>query len=101
MNRGRVTVAVEQAEVAPDLDSALERTAAGVREAQAAWAQLVVFPETWIPGYPVHGPRPGRRVGGDHDAGPARARRPSSGGRDSATAQRPSAESAGPEPRGQ
>ena len=53
MSGGRVTVAVVQAEVAPDLGSALERTAAGVREARAAGAALVVFPETWIPGYPA------------------------------------------------
>ena len=49
----RVTVAVVQAEVAPDLAGALERTAAGVHEARAAGAALVVFPETWIPGYPA------------------------------------------------
>jgi predicted amidohydrolase len=49
----RVTVAVVQTEVAPDLAGALERTAAGVREARAAGAALVVFPETWIPGYPA------------------------------------------------
>ena len=53
MSAARVTVAVVQAEVAPDLAAALERTAAGVREARAAGASLVVFPETWIPGYPA------------------------------------------------
>lgn len=53
MSAGRVTVAIVQAEVAPDLASALARTAEGVREARAAGASLVVFPETWIPGYPA------------------------------------------------
>ena len=53
MSPNRVMVAVVQAEVAPDLPSALERTAGGVREARDAGAQLVVFPETWIPGYPA------------------------------------------------
>ncbi len=49
----RLGVAIVQAEVAPDLDGALERTSAGIREAGAAGASLVVFPETWIPGYPA------------------------------------------------
>jgi predicted amidohydrolase len=53
MSAARVTAAIVQAEVAPDLDSALARTAQGVREARAAGASLVVFPETWIPGYPA------------------------------------------------
>ena len=46
-------VAVIQAEIAPDLPSGLSRTAALTREAAAAGARLVVFPETWLPGYPV------------------------------------------------
>ncbi|GJG86729.1 nitrilase [Gemmatimonadetes bacterium T265] len=45
--------AVVQAEVAPDLDSGLARTAALAREAADAGATLVVFPETWLPGYPA------------------------------------------------
>lgn len=49
----RVVVAIAQAEVAPDLASALQRTADNVKGAAAAGAQLVVFPETWIPGYPA------------------------------------------------
>ncbi len=53
MSASRVTVAVVQAEVAADLPSALERTAAGVREARRTGATLVAFPETWIPGYPA------------------------------------------------
>ncbi len=46
-------VAVVQAEVAPDLASGLERTADLARDAKQAGAALVVFPETWLPGYPV------------------------------------------------
>jgi predicted amidohydrolase len=49
----KCTVAVVQAEVAPDVASALERTAALVGEATRAGAELIVFPETWIPGYPA------------------------------------------------
>ncbi len=49
----RITVAVVQAEVGPDLTSPLELTSEGVHAARAAGAQLVVFPETWIPGYPA------------------------------------------------
>ena len=49
----RTTAAIVQAEVAPDLATALARTAEGVRDARAAGASLVVFPETWIPGYPA------------------------------------------------
>lgn len=48
-----VPVAVVQAEVAPTLESALDRTEKLVQEAAASGAQLVVFPETWIPGYPA------------------------------------------------
>ena len=53
MTPDRITAAIVQAEVAADLPSALERTAEGVREAAHAGATLVVFPETWIPGYPA------------------------------------------------
>jgi predicted amidohydrolase len=49
----RVIAAIVQAEVAPDLSAALARTAVGVHQARAAGATLVVFPETWIPGYPA------------------------------------------------
>lgn len=46
-------VAVVQAEVAATLAEGLERTAALTREAAAGGAALVVFPETWLPGYPA------------------------------------------------
>lgn len=46
-------VAIIQAEVAPDLSSALDLTAALAKSAAAAGAELIVFPETWIPGYPA------------------------------------------------
>jgi predicted amidohydrolase len=48
-----ITVAIVQAEVAPDLSVALERTSALAAKAASEGAQLVVFPETWIPGYPA------------------------------------------------
>jgi predicted amidohydrolase len=48
-----VKVAVVQAEVAPDLASGLERTRELAERAAGMGAKLVVFPETWLPGYPV------------------------------------------------
>ncbi|MEJ7813459.1 MAG: carbon-nitrogen hydrolase family protein [Gemmatimonadaceae bacterium] len=48
-----IRVAVVQAEVAPDLERALERTAELARSAADGGAQLIAFPETWIPGYPA------------------------------------------------
>lgn len=48
-----ITVALVQAEVAPTLDAALERTHALAAEAAAGGAALIAFPETWIPGYPA------------------------------------------------
>lgn len=53
MSTRRVSVAVVQEEVAPDIDAALDRTAQGVRAAAAAGARVVVFPESWLPGYPA------------------------------------------------
>ena len=50
---GTVNVAVVQAEVAPDLASAMSRTEALARDAKQGGADLVVFPETWLPGYPI------------------------------------------------
>lgn len=46
-------VAVIQAEVAPDLASGLDRTRELTGEAARDGAMLVVFPETWLPGYPA------------------------------------------------
>lgn len=46
-------VAVVQAEVAEDLASGVEQTAALAADAARHGAQLVVFPETWLPGYPI------------------------------------------------
>ncbi len=47
------TVAVVQDEAASDLAAGLRRTADLTAQAAAAGARLVVFPETWLPGYPV------------------------------------------------
>ena len=52
--RNRKTIAaIVQAEVAPDLDACLDLTRAKALEAAAKGAELIVFPETWIPGYPA------------------------------------------------
>ena len=48
-----VRVAIAQAEVAPDLAGGLERTRALAKKAANGGAQLVAFPETWLPGYPA------------------------------------------------
>ncbi len=48
-----VRVAVVQAEIAGDLAEGIEKTASLVREATAEGAQIIVFPETWLPGYPA------------------------------------------------
>jgi nitrilase len=53
MRSSKVKAAIVQAEVATSLDEGLELTRAKALEAAAAGAQLVVFPETWIPGYPA------------------------------------------------
>src|SRR5450756_697647 len=37
-----------------DLDGAVEKTVRYIGEAASAGAKLIVFPETWIPGYPFH-----------------------------------------------
>jgi predicted amidohydrolase len=44
---------VVQAEVAPDLERGLARTRELTKAAADRGATLVVFPETWIPGYPA------------------------------------------------
>jgi predicted amidohydrolase len=48
-----VRVAVVQAEVAPDLEGGLARTRELTEAAADEGATLVVFPETWLPGYPA------------------------------------------------
>lgn len=53
MRTRRITAAVVQAEVAPDLETGLERTREQAREAARSGAELIVFPETWLPGYPA------------------------------------------------
>ncbi|HEV2734232.1 MAG TPA: carbon-nitrogen hydrolase family protein [Longimicrobiaceae bacterium] len=53
MGGRRLTAAIVQAEVAPDLEGGLERTRELALEAARSGAELVVFPETWIPGYPA------------------------------------------------
>ncbi|MGH7617496.1 MAG: carbon-nitrogen hydrolase family protein [Gemmatimonadaceae bacterium] len=45
--------AVVQAEVAPTLSDGLDRAADLVRQAAQSGAALAVFPETWLPGYPI------------------------------------------------
>src|SRR3954451_11443355 len=46
-------VAIVQDEVAADPAAGLRRTADLTAQAAASGAKLVVFPETWLPGYPV------------------------------------------------
>ncbi len=48
-----IRVAIAQAEVARDLSSGLDETARLAGQARAAGVSLLVFPETWLPGYPV------------------------------------------------
>ncbi len=53
MNRRRITAAVVQAEVASELEAGLALTTELAREAANSGAELIVFPETWLPGYPA------------------------------------------------
>jgi predicted amidohydrolase len=50
----QVRVAVTQAEpIWLDLDGTVEKTCKIIAEAAANKAQLVTFPECWVPGYPA------------------------------------------------
>ena len=49
----KIRVAIAQAEVAPDLAAGLDKTRLLTRQAAGSGAKLVVFPETWLPGYPA------------------------------------------------
>lgn len=54
MSSSQVHVAVTQAEpVWLDLQGAVEKTCKLIREAAANKAQLIAFPECFIPGYPA------------------------------------------------
>ena len=53
MRNKSIRAAVVQAEVGGTLDEGLELTRVKAAEAAAAGAELIVFPETWIPGYPA------------------------------------------------
>jgi predicted amidohydrolase len=48
-----IVAAIVQAEVAADIQSGLDLTHQKALEAAGAGAELIVFPETWIPGYPA------------------------------------------------
>lgn len=53
MTSTKTTAAIVQAEPAPSLDEGIERTRLLAREAAARGAEIIAFPETWIPGYPA------------------------------------------------
>lgn len=53
MTARRITACIIQAEVEVDARVALERTVSALQDAGKAGAELVVFPETWLPGYPA------------------------------------------------
>jgi predicted amidohydrolase len=49
----KIVAAIVQAEVAADAEAGIELTRDKALEAAGAGAELIVFPETWIPGYPA------------------------------------------------
>ncbi|HWG84799.1 MAG TPA: carbon-nitrogen hydrolase family protein [Deinococcales bacterium] len=49
----RIKVAVVQAEVAPNLELGLDLTTDLACRAAESGAQIIAFPETWLPGYPA------------------------------------------------
>lgn len=53
MRDRKIIAAIVQAEVASDLNAGLELTRQKALEASGKGAELIVFPETWIPGYPA------------------------------------------------
>lgn len=53
MRHGKLVAAIVQAEVATDLAGCLDLTRAKALEAASLGAELIVFPETWVPGYPA------------------------------------------------
>jgi len=53
MRMDTVRVAAIQAEIPRSLEAGLERTRALALEASSSGARIIVFPETWLPGYPI------------------------------------------------
>lgn len=53
MAEAKIRVTIAQAEVAPTLEAGLELTRDKALQAAAGDAELIVLPETWIPGYPA------------------------------------------------
>lgn len=53
MRNRSITAAIVQAEVAASAEEGLVLTHEKALEAAASGAELIVFPETWIPGYPA------------------------------------------------
>ncbi len=53
MRNTKIVAAIVQAEVAASAEEGVELTRQKALEAAADGAELIVFPETWIPGYPA------------------------------------------------